>query len=139
MAWRYKLHAPFELLAPELMAVEFSCPWLEIRHCRLAIPEEYAWDGCSPSLRLPGGKVLPSGIWLGTWDGPLAADGRPVTWMGSLVHDALCQFRSELRGVSKAASVALFARLLREGGAPGWMCDLYPAAVDRFGPQSWAG
>jgi hypothetical protein len=137
MTWRYRLRERFEVFAPELLTVAYAGPWLEIRHCRLAIPAGYAWDGCSPALRLPGGPALPTGLWLGPWDGPLGADGRPVTWRPSLVHDALCQFRGDIQGLSKAATVRLFARMLAEAGAPGWMCRLYPAAVSRLGPQSF--
>ena len=121
------------MFAPELMAVAYAGPWLEIRHCRLSIRSGYAWDGCSPSVRLPGG------IWLGPWDGPLGPDGRPVSWRASLVHDALCQFRPDIQGLTKDATVQLFRRMLAEDGAPGWMCRLYPAAVWRFGPQEWGG
>lgn len=138
MPWRYRLDTRLDLLTPELVQVEFANRWLEIRHCRLAIATGYAWDGCSPSWKLPARPVLQRGLWMGTWDGPLDTDGRPVTWRASLAHDALCQFRRQLQGVNKAATVALFARLLRESNAPGWMCCLYPAAVDRFGPQDWA-
>lgn len=133
MAWRYRLQSRYERLAPELMGVEFSNRWLEIRHCRLAIAEGYAWDGCSPAFKLSGG------FWAGPWDGPLMADGRPATWRASLVHDALCQYRAEIQGLTKAATVRLFAKMLREGEAPDWICSLYPAAVDRFGPQVWGG
>jgi hypothetical protein len=133
MAWRYLLGARFELLAPELVSIAFANRWLEIRHCRLAIAPGYAWDGCSPAARLPGG------IWIGTPDGPLAADGRPVAWRASMVHDALCQFRPDIAGLAKSATVDLFRRMLIEDGAPGWMCALYPAAVWHFGPQEWGG
>ena len=108
-------------------------------YCRLAIPAGYAWDECSPSVRVPGGFLLPGGIWIGPWDGPLGPDGRPVSWQASLVHDALCQFRPEIQGLTKEATVRLFARMLHESGAPGWMCKLYPAAVHRLGPQERGG
>ena len=133
MTWRYRLRERFELFAPELLTVAYAGPWLEIRHCRLVIPAGYAWDGCSPSLRLPGG------LWLGPWDGPLGTDGRPAAWQASLVHDALCQFRPQIAGLTKSATVRLFRRLLAEAGAPGWMCRLYPTAVDLLGPQEWGG
>lgn len=133
MPWRYRLDAQQEIVAGELAAVSFANQWLTIREGMLLVAAGYAWDGCSPSVKLPGR------LWLGIWDGPLGPDGRPVSWRASLAHDVLCQFRSELRGISKAASVTLFARLLREDSAPGWMCQLYPAAVDRFGPQGWRG
>ena len=133
MAWRYVLGARFELLAPELVSIAFANRWLEIRHCRLAIAAGYAWDGCSPAVRLPGG------IWIGVPDGPLAVDGRPVSWRASMVHDALCQFRPDIPGLAKSATVDLFRRILINDSAPGWMCALYPAVVRRFGPQEWAG
>lgn len=101
MSWRYVLRDRFELSAPELVSVTYAGPWLEIGHCRLVIPAGYAWDGCSPSVRLPGGFLLPSGIWIGPWDGPLGPDGRPVSWQASLVHDALCQFRPEIHGLAR--------------------------------------
>ncbi len=139
MTWRYVLRDRFELSAPELVSVAYAGSWLEIGHCRLVIPAGYAWDGCSPSVRLPGGFLLPGGVWIGPWDGPLGPDGRPVSWQASLVHDALCQFRPEIQGLTKKATVRLFARMLHESGAPGWMCKLYPAAVHRLGPQEWGG
>lgn len=139
MAWRHELQERFEVFAPELMTVSYAGEWLEIRHCRLAIRKGYAWDGCSPSFRLPGGPLLPGGAWFGPWDGPLRPDGRPVCWRASLVHDALCQFRHEIQGLTKEPTVTLFARMLREDGAPAWMSKPYPAAVNRFGPQDWLG
>lgn len=132
MAYRYRLATPLALAAAELAGVSHENPWLRIADGRLSIAAGYAWDGCSPAIKLG------PGFWLGTPDGPLGWDGRPVTWRASLAHDALCQFRPELRGMTKAASVALFARLLAEDRAPGWIQTLYPAAVDRFGPQNWS-
>lgn len=137
--WRYRLVAPLDLFAPELVGVAFSSRWLAIRHGRISIAAGYAWDGCSPTLRLPGGVVIPGGVWLGPWDGPLGPDGRPVAWRASLVHDALCQFRAGIQGLAKEATVLLFRRLLAEDGAPGWMQWVYPAAVNLLGPQAWGG
>lgn len=139
MTWRYVLRRRFELFAPELVTVAYAGPWLEIRNCRLTIKAGYAWDGCSPSVRLPGGALLPGGIWIGPWDGPIGPDGRPVSWRATLVHDALCQFRADINGLTKETTVRLFAKMLREDGAPGWMSKLYPAAVHRLGPQEWGG
>ena len=132
MAWRYRLQERLELFAPELVTIAYVGLWLEIRHCRLSIPAGYAWDGCSPSLKLPGG------LWLGPWDGPLGIDGRPAAWRASCVHDALCQFRPEIAGLEKSATVDLFRRVLIEDDAPDWMCRIYPIAVDFFGPQTWS-
>lgn len=131
--WRYRLDTPFELIAPELLGIEFQNEWITIRHGRLRIERDYAWDGCSPAWRLPGG------IWLGVPDGPLGTDGRPVSWQATLVHDAICQFRPDIEGLAKVATVRLFQRLLATASAPQWMVWLYPAAVDALGPQAWAG
>lgn len=132
MTYRYRLDSDFRTLAPELLGITFSNEWLHIDGGHIVISKGYAWDGCSPAIRLPGG------IWLGPWDGPLGDDGRPVSWRASLVHDALCQFRTQLRGINKAATIAIFRRLLIAGGAPGWMASIYPWAVDLFGPQNWS-
>lgn len=132
MSWRYRLADAFEASAPELIGISFKNEWVTIRHGRIRIAAGYAWDGCSPAWRLPGG------IWIGTPDGPLGIDGRPVTWAASLVHDVLCQFRPQIAGLRKAATVALFRRMLSESGA-GWRATVYPAAVDAFGPQDWPG
>lgn len=137
--WRYRLSDRIVLPTPELEQVEFANRWIDIRDGCLTIAAEYSWDGCSPSWKLPARPILPRGFWVGTWDGPLGTDGRPVTWLASLGHDALCQFRAEIQGLCKAATIKLFARHLHEGGAPKWMCALYPLAVSQFGPQQWHG
>lgn len=80
--WRYRLDKPFRVFAPELIGVLFKNRWLSIRHGELAIDPGYAWEGCSPSI------PLFSGLWVGTWDGPVGSDGRPVTWRASLVHES---------------------------------------------------
>ena len=129
--WRYRSDTPFVLHSPLLAGVRYLGDWLRIDAQILEIAAGYAWDGCSPALRLPGG------IWIGTPDGPLGADGRPVAWRASLVHDALCQFRDEIVGLSKEASVRIFASLLAVDAAPLLMQRLYPLGVRLFGPQDW--
>jgi hypothetical protein len=129
--WRYKLDEPFKLVAPELEGVRFSNEWLLIQDSALRIEEGYAWDGCTPSWRLPGG------FWVGIPNGPTVGD-RPITWAATLVHDALCQFRPEIKGMTKKATVDLFRRMLIEAKAPSIICKLYPLAVDLFGPQNWS-
>lgn len=130
--WRYKLDRPFTLWAPELVGVPFSNEWLTIKAGLVTISSGYAWDGCSPAYPIMDGL-----IWLGIPDGPLMTGGRPVSWQASLVHDALCQFRPEIPGLKKSATVKLFQRLLCESRAPALMRFLYPVAVYLFGPQKW--
>lgn len=139
MAWRYKNEQDLTLFAKELERVSFKNEWLTIESGNVFIPKDYAWDGCSPTLKIPAGAVLPNGIWMGPWDGPLGIDCRPVTWKASLVHDALCQFRKEIYNLKKKDTVDLFGRLLLEANAPRWMCLIYPLAIDRYGPQYWHG
>lgn len=128
--WRYKLAAPFEKSTPHLIGVDFSNEWITIRHGRITIKAGYAWDGCSPSWNI-------GPLWFGPWDGPLTSSGVPVTFYATLVHDALCQFRPDIKGLSKSATVKLFEDMLVQTKAPKWMIWLYPNAVDIFGPQNW--
>ena len=129
--WRYKLDEPFKIVASELEGVRFSNEWLLIQDSALRVEEGYAWDGCTPSWRLPGGW------WVGVPDGPCRENGRPVTWAATLIHDALCQFRPEIQGLTKKATVDLFKRMLIEAKAPKIIYELYPWAVNIFGPQRW--
>lgn len=128
--WRYRLKNDFVHESPHLAGITFCNAWVVIEGGRMLIREGYAWDGCTPAMRLPGG------VWLGPPDGPVAADGWPQTARASLVHDALCQFRADIP-ITKAASVAIFRDLLRGAGWPWWR--LYSWAVAVFGPQQFAG
>lgn len=74
MSWRYRLDEAVEVSAPELLGIEFQNEWITIRHGRLRIERDYAWDG------------------------PLGTDGRPASRQATLVHDALCQFRPDIAG-----------------------------------------
>lgn len=130
--WRYKLTEDYTYESPHLAGISFCSDWLLIDGGRLLIRAGYAWDGCSPAWRLPGG------VWVGTPDGPLGADGRPQSYYASLVHDALCQYKADVP-ITKAATLALFADLLRQGGFPPWRVLLYVAAVKLFGPARFAG
>lgn len=130
--WRYQLDRAFRHGSPHLLGVSYSNEWIDIRHGAILIHRGYAWDGCSPAVRLPGG------IWLGTPDGPLMADGRPQTFCASLVHDALCQWADEIP-IRQAATLGVFEELLQEAGFPGWRIWLYVQAVKRFGPQAFGG
>lgn len=132
MTWRYRLDRRFFHTSVHLQGVEYSNDWVDIRHHSIMIQPGYAWDGCSPAWRLPGG------IWLGTPDGPLMADGRPQTFYASLVHDALCQWAEEIP-IPRSATVALFGEMLREAGFPPWRVWLYAWAVARLGPQFFGG
>lgn len=130
--WRYRLDRTFRHGSTHLAGVTYLNDWIDIRHGAILIHPGYAWDGCSPAWRLPGG------LWLGAPDGPLGIDGRPLTFHASLVHDALCQFKAEIP-ISKAATVALFAELLQLANFPSWRVWLYATAVAKLGPQRFGG
>lgn len=132
MSWRYRLDNDFQHHTPHLAGCFFDSDWLVICDGSLTIRAGYAWDGCSPAWRLPGG------LWLGTPDGSLGIDGRPQTYYASLVHDALCQFAPNL-AITRDTSVAVFAEMLAASGFPTWRTRLYAAAVRHFGPQLWGG
>lgn len=121
------------ILAPELVGLSFKNDWLQIHPDGWAeVASRYAWDGCSPAIRLPL-----VGIWLGTPDGPLMADGRPQTFQASCLHDAFCQFSRDIPLLRDQVS-SIFPRMLLEAGFPPWRASLYYHAVQQFGPQDFA-
>lgn len=130
--WRYRLEQAYRYVSHWLLGVEYRNEWIEISDGSIMIHRGYAWDGCSPALRLPGG------LWLGTPDGPLMPDGRPQAFYASLVHDALCQWAAEIP-IRQEDTVALFRDMLCEAGFPPWRLRLYAGAVDRLGPQRFGG
>ena len=135
--WRYKIEQDVEIEITDLKNIYFENKWIKISNSKIIIRAQYAWDGCSPAYCIRLGTSLPNGLWLGVWDGPKAQDGLPVTWLASLVHDALCQFRKDICGLSKKKTVLIFKKLLIERKAPGYITFLYPTAIDLFGPQEW--
>lgn len=129
MTWLYRLEADFTYPSPHLAGISFCNDWCAIEDEQITVAAGYAWDGCSPKWAL----------WrwvIGTPDGPLLADGWRQTGRASLVHDVFCQFKHEIP-ITKAATVALFADMLRADGWPLW--QLYATAVSRLGPQRFAG
>jgi len=130
--WRYRLEQPATASCTCLTGICFGNDWLSIYRGKVRISEGYAWDGCSPAFPVPHTR-----LWLGPPDGPLCADGRPAAWQASLFHDALCQFRHEIPGLTVAAATAVFAETLAKADAPAWMQRLYPRVVLWFGPQDF--
>lgn len=134
--WRYKLTEEFVVVSRHLLGVHFKNDWMMIDDGIMRIQPKYAWDGCTPSFNVPF-PGLPNGLWFGIWDGPLGEDCRPITWRATLCHDALCQFRAQIVGLSKKKTILFFEEQLVMNKSPLWMDVLYPAAVARFGPQEW--
>ena len=131
--WRYKLEHEYRYYSPLLLGIVFENEWVSIKNGLIMIAKEYAWDGCSPVY-----YFKPLKFWMGTPDGFKGINGHPPSYRASLVHDALCQFRKEIP-ISKVATVTIFKELLKVGGSPKWMVELYPLAVMLFGPQNWLG
>lgn len=127
--WRYKLDKPFVYNTPYLRGVYFSCEWGEIEDGQILINAGYAWDGCSPALKV-------GSLWLGTPDGALNPDGRPQSYYASLVHDFLCQYSQQIP-IHKQNTVSLFEEMLIEGGFSPLRAAVYAIAVNLFGPQDW--
>ncbi len=135
--WRYKIPNDFNYKSYLLLGVSFSNEWVKIENGEIVIKAGYAWDGCSPAYKVISGKLFPSGIWFGPWDGPIGIDGHVVSHRASLVHDALCQFREDITGLTKDLVVEIFKQLLEKDSAPLWMTSIYPKMVSMFGPQKW--
>ncbi len=134
MRWRYRLDRPASESFGALAGIDFSNEWLSIRDGWMRVSDGYAWDGCSPAWNVRGTPV-----WLGVPDGPLGYDGRPAAWRASLFHDALCQFRGAIPGLTAAAATSVFSSLLAADCAPLWMLKIYPPAVLRLGPRDFMG
>lgn len=132
-AWRYALSAPLRHHAPELRGKSFRNEWLQIHPDGwLQVAARYAWDGCSPAWRVPG-----TGLWLGTPDGLLMADGRPQAFYASCVHDAFCQFSRDIP-LRRGEVSAIFRHMLLEAGFSRIRASIYYHAVQTFGPQDFA-
>ena len=129
--WRYKLTDNFTMTSTHLKGVWFSCEWGEIEDGHITIYRGYAWDGCSPAINI-------GGLWMGVPDGRLNCDGRPQAFYASLVHDFLCQHRTEIN-IGEQKTLNLFKEMLIKGGFSVFRANLYAKAVDLFGPQDWKG
>lgn len=130
--WRYRLPHRFDYQSELLSGIEFKNQWITITNGGITISPEYAWDGCTPAW------YIPIFGWVGVPNGSLNANGQPQAYYATLVHDALCQFRTEVP-ISKDRVVSLFKTMLLESGFPRWRASLYAKFVDWFGPQSWLG
>ena len=135
--WRYKLEEAFVVKSVHLEGISFHNEWIEIQDGVMIIHSQYAWDGCTPAYCIYEGGKYSDGIWIGVWDGPVGKDGKRVTWQATVVHDALCQFREEIRGLTKDKTVKIFQNLLRSNGSPCCIATIYPFMVSQFGPQDW--
>lgn len=89
----------------------------------ITIYSGYSWDGCSPKVKL--GKHI-----IGIWDGFTDKDTQlPQAYYGSLIHDFLLQFKSQM---SKSITTRLihlsFLTILQQYNFP--LSYLYYVAVN---------
>lgn len=98
----------------------------------MTIFPSYAWDGCSPTI-----KICDWG-YMGIPDGALnAIHGKPKTYYGTLVHDALRQFddHPDMPFTSKQIDLQFYS-LLRQSGFS--LSEVYYIFVRLFGGMySW--
>ena len=123
--WRYKLTEDFCFEHDLLAGIRFENDWCFVDNRVLVIYAGYAWDGVSPRINV---------LDLFTLSAPEGRKefGVPLLHDVTLVHDLLCQFRSDIP-ISKQRVVALFDAMLRDKGFI-WR-PLYTACVHVFGPQ----
>lgn len=90
----------------------------------------YAWDGCSPKLKIKD-------IYLGILEGVLNFDtGKSKTYYASLIHDVFYQFSQEIKSRVKRKEVdSEFYAILRRDGFV--FAPLYYFAVRLFGWLFW--
>ena len=76
----------------DILNRKFENRWMKLTlGGMLYIRANYAWDGCSPKWKI-------GDMYFGTPEGVLNSQTfRSKTYYGSLVHDALCQFQSEIK------------------------------------------
>lgn len=135
--WRYKLEKDFTIYHTALHGISFKNEFIEIDNIKMTIRKDYAWDGCTPAFKVPLGALLPTGLWLGVWDGPKTSEGVPTAFYASLVHDALCQFRHDIKELGQLDSVVIFEDILKLHQMPVWLAKLYSFAVLILGPQDF--
>lgn len=90
----------------------------------------YAWDGCSPKLKIKD-------IYVGTFEGVLNFDtGQSKTYYASLIHDVFYQFSRELKPFIKRKEVDReFYSILKNNGFS--FAKFYYIAVRLFGWMFW--
>jgi len=90
----------------------------------------YAWDGCSPKLKIKD-------VYLGTLEAVLNFDtGKSKTYYASLIHDVFYQFSKEVKSFIRRKEVdrELYSLLKRDNFV---FAGLYYRAVRLFGWLFW--
>ena len=134
--WRYVLDHEYELRIDNYLNIKFESEWFTILGDTLKIKKGYAWNGCNPAYRVES-TIFGISFWVGTPDGTTLPGGMRQTWEASMVHDAFCQYREVIHGVTKKFTIDLFKALLLKSGFSAWRANFYAGVVNYFGPQDW--
>jgi hypothetical protein len=109
---------------PHLRGVYLDAPFLKVENGHCTVPKGYAWDGCTPKIKIFG-KII------GTPDGK-----NDECKVATLWHDAEYQYSHELskQGVKRAESdFRFYMNLVRRWNH----AELYYNAVRLFGWLTW--
>jgi len=114
---------------------EFENDWFKLSNDGIIIVKGtnyngYAWDGCSPKMKIKD-------VYLGTLEAVLCPEtGQSKTYYASLIHDVFYQFSRDLRSFVKRKEVdAEFYNILKRDGFK--FAKLYYIAVRLFGWVFW--
>ncbi|WP_287601177.1 hypothetical protein [Thiothrix sp.] len=136
--WKYRLDADYSIQLPVTLNIPNGSSHILLRDASgvvraslasdgtLRVLAGYAWDGCSPKWRI--GDIL-----IGTPDAaPDEKTGLPKTYYASLIHDVLCQFEIQLKGILTRLEIdrIFLWKLIADGFA---QARIYYIAV-----RSWA-
>ena len=108
-AYKYYLHEDYSTCI-NIKGVQFKNSWIKIKKDGgILIKQRYAWNGCSPKIRILD-------LLFGTPDGALnLKTGYEYCYHASLVHDVLYQFKKELPISRKQADLVFRDRLKSTG------------------------
>jgi len=130
----YCIKEDYECLS-SIKGREFENKWLKITKDGIITVKGssyngYAWDGCSPKLKIKD-------LYLGTMEAVLNPDtGKSKTYYASLIHDILYQFSNDIKLLitRKEVDREFYTILKREKFA---FAKVYYLAVRAFGWMFW--
>ena len=122
--YKFTLEEEFTFKTPLLNGYHFNSEWVCIDDGWMIIRQGYSWDGCSPKFEFldmfpgtPDGKTDPK-------------TNKPITYYASGIHDALYQYKRELKVPRHIADLIFFVMLVEVGFS---MSLVYYLAVRAFG------
>jgi hypothetical protein len=101
MDWRYQLDQIVSKELPALANIEFANRWLTIVNGVVTISQKYSWNGILPASL----NFLVNFFGWFTFATKDATEKTPITYIASLVYDALCQYRASIPIEKKEALI----------------------------------